>query len=76
MAEYNVNKVKNKLCIHCHKPIGNKPYEEIRVFARFGQMLFKHKECVSDARLTKTGIVIADIYNRLGERRKLEKSAR
>jgi len=45
MAEYDAKKVKDKLCIHCQKPIGNKPYEEVKVFARFGQMLFKHKEC-------------------------------
>ena len=45
MAAYDTTKVKDKLCIHCKKPIGSKPYEEVKVFARFGQMLFKHKGC-------------------------------
>ncbi len=45
MVEYDVSKVKEKLCISCHKPIGNKPFEEVRIFARFGQILFRHKEC-------------------------------
>lgn len=43
MTEYDVKKVKDKLCILCHKPIGDKPYEEERGFARFGMMMFTHK---------------------------------
>ncbi len=43
---YDKSKVKYKLCIACSKPIGDHEYEEVTTFARFGQMLFKHKGCV------------------------------
>ena len=32
-------------CLMCDKPIGKRPYREVRILARFGQMLFEHKHC-------------------------------
>jgi hypothetical protein len=46
MMTYDKSKVNNKYCISCHKPIGNKEYEEVNIFARFGNMLFRHKDCI------------------------------
>lgn len=43
---YDKSKVKDVICISCHKPIGDSDYEEVKIFARFGQMLFRHKDCI------------------------------
>jgi hypothetical protein len=42
---YDLDKVPDKLCLICEKPIGNRDYEEVTMCARFGQMLFRHKKC-------------------------------
>ena len=38
-------KIKAILCLSCNKPIGNYEWSEVSTLARFGQMLFEHKNC-------------------------------
>jgi hypothetical protein len=44
---YDIDKVPSVHCLSCEEPIGDEPYEEITILARFGQMLFSHKRCCS-----------------------------
>ena len=43
---YDLDKVPEKLCLICEKPIGGEEYTEITQCARFGQMLFAHRRCM------------------------------
>jgi hypothetical protein len=47
---YDLDKVPEKLCLICEKPIGDEGYEEVTMCARFGQMLFRHKKCTEGER--------------------------
>jgi len=38
-------KIKTKLCMMCDKPIGDYEWKEVAICARFGQMMFEHKDC-------------------------------
>ncbi len=42
---YDMDKVKETLCLHCSEPIRDEEYEEVRTLARFGTMMFIHKRC-------------------------------
>ena len=42
---YDMDKVKDVLCLHCKQPIGSEEYTEDWGLARFGTMLFLHKKC-------------------------------
>lgn len=42
---YDLKQVPKMLCFACGKPIGKKPWREVTILARFGQMLFEHKKC-------------------------------
>ena len=42
---YDMSKVPRVLCLYCRNAIDNEPYREVRVLARFGQMLFAHRRC-------------------------------
>ncbi len=42
---YDLDKVAGVECLHCGKMIGRRPYNEVKIFARFGDMMFIHKAC-------------------------------
>jgi hypothetical protein len=42
---YDFDEVPVKECIRCNKPIGKNCYIEVKTLARFGTMLFEHKNC-------------------------------
>jgi Zn ribbon nucleic-acid-binding protein len=42
---YDEAEVPETECITCGEKIGSEPYELETVWARFGQMLFRHKRC-------------------------------
>lgn len=44
-AGYKLSDVKTRQCLMCRELIGNLPYREVRILARFGQMLFEHERC-------------------------------
>lgn len=44
-AGYKLDDVKKVTCLMCDKPIGDLPYDEVTGLARFGQMMFEHKNC-------------------------------
>lgn len=44
-AGYKLEEVKKRLCLMCNEPIGELPYKEVKMLARFGQMMFEHEEC-------------------------------
>ena len=47
-CDYDRSQVSEVACLMCDEPIGNEPYAEVRILARFGQMLFVHKRCDDD----------------------------
>ena len=44
-AGYYLDEVPAVHCLMCGRPIGIRPYREVRILARFGQMLFAHQQC-------------------------------
>jgi hypothetical protein len=50
---FDLNKVKDTLCLICDKPIGNESYELDTSLARFGRMLFIHKRCARKSNQVK-----------------------
>jgi hypothetical protein len=44
-AGYYLDEVTSVCCLMCKQPIGAGPYREVRILARFGQMLFEHVSC-------------------------------
>ena len=42
---YDMNVVPHVHCLICHEPIGEEPYVEVTILARFGVMMFAHKRC-------------------------------
>ncbi len=42
---YDLDKVRGVHCLRCGEPIGEEPYVEDMLLARFGQMCFRHKRC-------------------------------
>ena len=42
---YDIRKVPSRVCVCCGELIGKRDWEPFEVFARFGQMMFNHKEC-------------------------------
>jgi len=44
-AGYKLADVPAVKCFNCDKPIGELEYREVKMLARFGQMLFEHVEC-------------------------------
>lgn len=49
-AGYDLRRVPETECLHCKKPIGKAAFVEIKVLARFGQMIFAHSTCDADPR--------------------------
>ena len=44
---YDLDAVPGIRCSRCGDPIGYEPYEEDTSLARFGQMFFYHKRCLT-----------------------------
>lgn len=44
-AGYFLDAVPFMECLNCGHPIGDGPYREVRILARFGQMMFEHEKC-------------------------------
>lgn len=42
---YDMNAVKDVECLMCSEPIGEEPYNEFPMLARFGNMMFVHERC-------------------------------
>jgi hypothetical protein len=42
---YDLDAVKNVLCLLCSRPIGTSQYKEDTTLARFGEMFFVHENC-------------------------------
>ena len=44
-------KVSAMLCLECDEPIGEQPYRLVKVWSRFGQMMFEHESCIGNSHL-------------------------
>ncbi len=42
---YDLDAVPGHPCLHCGEPIGQEPYTEYPIFARFGDMFLFHARC-------------------------------
>ncbi len=52
---YDLDRVKDVHCLHCGERIGDEPYVEVTVLARFGQMTFLHKRCLETLEMEERG---------------------